>query len=164
MSSPILSFASLQGSASLTVGETGLASEGCCSTGWHWAPSGAASLQPPGQYPRAWARPTRATCFQGSACAADFLEKGKSRERGQDKRQMLRVGWRSRDTGQHQVGQAVCVGWHRTSAGLELEMQHLGQWGIILVLLSVKYTLTWYVMWFWHTAMVFMDRPSLVVR
>ena len=129
-------------SQSFQVGEAGPAVKGCCSTGRRWAPAGAASFRTPGQDPRAWARPTCPTCFQGSACAADFLEKGKSRERGQDQRQMLQVGWRSRDTGQHGVGQAVCVGWHRASTGLELKMQQLGQWGITLVLLSIKYALT----------------------
>lgn len=151
-------------SQSFQVGEAGLAVKGCCSTGWRWALARAASLQPPGQDPRAWARPTCPTWFQGSACAADFVEKGKSRERGQDQRQMLQVGRRSRNTGQQGVGQAAWVGWHRTSTGLELKMQQLGQWGITLVLLGIKYTLTWYGIWFWHAAMVFMYCPSSVVR
>lgn len=64
---------------SFQVGEAGPAVTGCCSTGQRWAPAGAASLQPPAQDPRAWAIPTRPTCFQGSTCAAVFLEKGKSR-------------------------------------------------------------------------------------
>ena len=145
-------------------GGAGLAAEGCCSTGQHWALARAASLQPPGQDPRAWARPTCPACFLGSVCAADFLEKGKSRERGQDERQMLQAVWRSRDTGQPGVGQDVCVGWHRASTGLELKMEQLDPWGITLMLLSIKYVLTWYVVQFWHTAVVFVYCLSLLVR
>lgn len=62
-------------SQSFQVGEAGPAVKGCCSTGRCWALAGTASLQPPEQDPRACARPTRLTCFQGSASAADFLDR-----------------------------------------------------------------------------------------
>ncbi|KAM9556681.1 regulator of G-protein signaling 6 isoform 1-T1 [Guaruba guarouba] len=64
---------------SFQVEEAGPAGKGCCRTGQHWASARAASLQPPKQNPRAWAIPTCPACFQESAHAADFPEKGKSR-------------------------------------------------------------------------------------
>ncbi|KAM9014407.1 regulator of G-protein signaling 6 isoform 2-T2 [Ara ararauna] len=64
---------------SFQVEEAGPAGKGCSRTGQHWASARAASLQPPKQNPRAWAIPTCPACFQESAHAADFPEKGKSR-------------------------------------------------------------------------------------
>lgn len=61
------------------------------------------SLQPPAGLSRAWARPASPTCVQGSVCAAIFLQSRKSRERGQDQRQILQVEWSSRNTGQHKL-------------------------------------------------------------
>lgn len=61
------------------------------------------SLQPPVGLSRVWARPAYPTCIQESVCAAIFLQSRRSRERGQDQRQILQAEWSSRDTGQRRL-------------------------------------------------------------